>query len=230
MDIFRVKCSKFDASTLIGYRRGAYAVSTLYGLSFKNLNYEGRFGVVMHQNMDDKDDVLVEIFQLKNGGWMDRSSSTVPIPYETLKRLTVGTDFHDKVVERNGHAFVCGMKYNGCYSRPSSEMFFSTNAYDLLKNFGTALSVALTYPDSVHDLGEGVEFNEKVHDIINFDSEMRGSGVYTCGIENARKRIYDIQKEMEEEDEETSDGHRRFAEAVETLEQYGITYKKRKVA
>ena len=230
MDVFRVRCSKFNATTLTGYRKGAYAIATVFGTAFKNLDYETRFGMVIHQNMDNGKDVLVEVFQLKNGDWIDKNSIAVPIPYETLKKLTVGTNFHDLVVDRDGHAFISGMSWYEDYDRPSCEMCRNTNAWDFFRAYGAALSPALKYPDVVHDLADGVEFNEKVHDIINFSNEMGGFGIYACGIENERKRINNIQKEMEEEDRETSDGHRRYAEAIETLEQYGINYKKRKVA
>jgi len=230
MDVFRVRCSKFNAITLTGYRKGAYAIATVFGTAFKNINYETMFGMVIHQNMDNGKDVLVEVFQLKNGDWMDKKHRAAPIPYETLKKLTIGTNFHDLVVDRDGHAFISGLAWDLDYIRPSYEMCRNSHAWDFFRTYGAALAIALKYPDVVHDLTDGLEFDEKVHDIINFASEMKGSGLYTLGIENARKKISSIQEEMEEEDRETSESHRQFSEAVETLEQYGINYKKRKVA
>ncbi len=232
MSLLRVKCSKFNATTFPGYRKGAYGIPTSYGTSFKNLNYVSKFGVVMHQNMEDKKDILVEVFQLLNGGWLDKTSTVVPIPYETLKKLTVGTNFHDKVVGRNGHAFISGFAHdvNEDIVRPSCKMYFNSNAWKFFRDYGVALSIALKYPDSIHDLNEGIEFDEKVRDIIDFDDEMRGVGINACGIENVKERIRNIQEQMEKDDKETSESHRQFSEAVEILERYGIKYKKRKAA
>ena len=224
MDVVRTKCSNINSATLPGYRKGAYIISTSFGISFKNLDYESRFGVVMHQNMTDKGDILAEIFQIVNG------RDTITVPYETLKKLTIGTKFHDMVVDRNGHGFISGLEFEDDFIRPSLEMCRNSKALEFLRVYGTALSIALKYPDVVHSLEDGVEFNMKVRDIIAFDDEMNGNGIYTRCIEDTKTRIEGILKEMESDDREIAESHRQFSEAVELLKHYGINYQKRKVA
>ena len=231
MDVFKTKCSMFDATRMKGYNRSAFASSSSFGVQFKNVDFMTKFALVIHQNDYNKSDVLVEIFHMAEGdSWHDKKKKVVPLSYDVLKKLVIGTSYEYAIVNREGRGFIYGLRCDGLWLRPSYEMCHNTNAWDFFRVYGSALAAALKYPDVIHDLNEGMEFNEKIHDIINFDNEMKGSGLYACGIENSRKRIDDLLKELEDEDKEISSNHRTFAEAVETLRQYGITYKKRKVA
>lgn len=227
MDIFKMRCSEFDAANLSDYRRGAFGISQYFGVELKSVDTKCKFALVVHQHKKSLGSVMVEIFKYilpENA----KKPTLVPIPPETLKKLT-NNIFHNMIVEFKGHGFIKGMKYADCVTlRPSYDLCCGTNAYDFIKNYGNALATALAYPDDVHDLDEGAEFNMKIYDIQNFVHEMDETGLYTCGIKNATARIKGIQEDMVAEDKTIREHFATWHSALDTLAHYGIEYKREK--
>jgi hypothetical protein len=227
MDVFRMKCSDFDTANLPDYRKGVYGVTSNFGVSLNQVDTKCHFALVVYQHKRSINSVMVEIVR-KPGYWDDGGKDLVPIPFETLKKLT-SNHFHNLIVECKGHALIKGMKSENFTSlRPSFELCKWTNAFDFLKQYGNALATALAYADDVHDLDEGEEFNACIADIQNFVNEMKETGLYACGIRNATERIKDIQEDMVEEDKSTRENYETWQSAVDTLAQYGIEYKRDK--
>lgn len=227
MDLFKMKCACLSPATLSDYRRGAYGVTSCFGVELKPVNTKCKFALVVHQHKTSINSVMVEIFS--KAGYWDGKDDLVPISPDVLKKLTVNTEFHDLVVEFKGHAFIKGMKSENYTSlRPSYELCSWTNAYDFIKRYGNALATALAYSDVVHNLDEGAEFNLKIYDVQNFVNEMKETGLFACGIKNATARIKDIQEDMVKEDEATRDNYATWRSAVETLADFGIEYKREK--
>lgn len=227
MDVFRMKCSDFDTANLPDYRKGVYGVTSCFGVSLNPVDTKCHFALVVYQHKRSINSVMVEIFK-KTGYWDDGGKDLVPIPFETLKKMTSNI-FHNLIVEYKGHAFIKGMKSENLTSlRPSFELCKWTNAFDFLKQYGNALATALAYADVVHNLDEGAEFNMKIYDIQNFVNEMKETGLYASGIRNATERIKNIQEDMVEEDKSTRENYETWQSAVDTLAQYGIEYKRDK--
>ena len=231
MDVFQLRCSDMEAASLSDYRRGAYGISCWFGVKLQSVDTICKFAMVVHQHKKSPNSVLVEVFRKIDGEWEwgDKKNVIVPISPEVMKKLTANTIFHDFVVEYKGHAFIKGMKIeNPECKRPSYDLCQCTNAFDFLKKHGNALATALAYPDVVHDIDEGTEFNSLISDVRNFMNEMKGSGLFTCGINNANKRIKDIQENMVSEDKSIRENYEIWRSAVDTLAHYGIGYKREK--
>ena len=228
MDIFQMRCSEFDAANLPDYRRGAYGVADDFGVELKSVDTRQNFAMVVYQHKKSPNSVLVELFKyiLPDNA---KKPTLVPIPSETLKKLTIGNDFHNFVVEFKGHGFIKGMHQKTLFSkRPSYELCQNTNAYEFIRLFGHALATALAYKGVVNSIDDGLEFNEKIFAVREFLNEMNEIGQYSCGIKNASRRIADLQEQMVREDEATRRNYETYNSAVAILARYGIEYENKR--
>ena len=228
LDVFQMRCSDFDAASLSGYRRAAYGIKQKFGVELRNVNSVCQFALVVHQHKKSPNSVMVEVFKCSLPDWSKKYVLT-PINPDNFKKMMLTNPFCGYVVNFNGHAFIKGMRFEDNSSkRPSFELCRRSNAFDFIKIYGNALATALAYGDVVHDISEGVEFNDKIYDVQNFVNEMKETGLYSCGIRNANERIKDIQADMVDEDNATRKNYETWQSAVDTLAHYGIEYKREK--
>ena len=231
-DLFQLKVSELDAANIPGYRRGAYGVARSFGIEYtKNVNSLSHFALVLHKKNTYPYDTLVEVLYKPTDYWGGKVDDIVPIPPEVWKKVCSINPFFQNMVEVNGRMFIKGLACgwgdpNPGY--PSYELCEQSNAFSFLKEYGSALATVMKYPNVVHSISDGIEFNDKISSVLLFIGEIAGTGINAMGITNCQDRIACLLDDIKEEEESFCSVNQRYLQAVETLEKYGIEVKKKK--
>ena len=61
LPLTKIKVNDLNANAIPGYRRGAWAVNDVFGCQVRNVDTMMRPCFIVHQNKDNRQDVLVEV-------------------------------------------------------------------------------------------------------------------------------------------------------------------------
>ena len=221
MNLFRLRTDHIGCcAKLPGYKRAAYGVAKMFGVGYVNVCSLRHFALCAHLNQSNGD-MLVEILQV-DGEW-NGENDFAPIDCDTFHKLLDDVpDYCKDVVYKDGRPFFKGY-WTLLVPEGRSHSFdrcAATNACH-----GDGFATTLAFPDKVHSIVDGFEFNTMLERANNFKVENAGQGTISYDISRVKKNIEHTQAEIAALDKELRNCNEIYARANEVLAKYGITYK-----
>jgi hypothetical protein len=228
LQLTKIKVDELDANAIPGYRRGAYATLDSFGCRVRNVDTMMRPCFIVHQNKDNRQDVLVEVCAQKvmDGGVLELRRIS---PAKMLK-FVEGVSDAPRVVVLDGRAFLAGIDYDPrLYDTVPSvnmDLCHMTNAMKFIVKHMNAFAAAIYVSDRNLTADEAHDVVVFLSDVAAFLDEVDHP---KDGIMGGREKLMDqihwYKYRIAKIDETAAYWHEMYNNSLEVLASLGIEFR-----
>ena len=228
LQLTKIKVNDVDANAIPGYNRRAWATPDVFGCQVRNVDTFMRPCFIVHQNKDNRKDVLVEVCAQKimNGGEFELMRMS---PAKMLK-FVEGVSDAPKIVVLDGRAFLAGIDYDPrLYDAApplNATLCHMTNAMKFISKHMNAFAAAIYVSDRNLTADEAHEVVVCLSDVAAFLHEVDHP---QDGIMDKREKLMDniqwYKYRIAKLDEKTAYWHEMYNNSLEVLASLGIEFR-----
>ena len=134
-----------------------------------------------------------------------------------------GTIYENVLVEKDGHAFIKGMYNVFSGKRPSYDMCMNSNAYNMVRTYGDALAVMISFSDKIQNMQEAEKVALDLRTIGSFVDEMENPlSPIKMKIKRSEDNISLWKSRFDKIDKEMNNYHSTYMNAVQLLKKHNV--------